>query len=65
MAFKPKSKDNLKNKKKIQGSKQILHKTYSPKIWKKINVQICKNNAVNGQQNFGKEKNYRDKANID
>jgi hypothetical protein len=31
----------------------------------KINAQICKNRAINGQQKFGKEKNYRDKANID
>jgi hypothetical protein len=61
MAFKPKSKDNLKDKKRYKDSKHILQKTYSQKIWilqnlEKINAQICKNKAVNGQQKFGKEK---------
>jgi hypothetical protein len=62
MAFKPKSKDNLKDQKNIQqGSKRILQKTYSQKIWilqniEKINAQICKNGTTNGQQMFGKEK---------
>jgi hypothetical protein len=50
----------FKRQKKIQGSKRILQNL------EKINAQICKNKAVNGQQKFGKEKkNYRDKANID
>jgi hypothetical protein len=52
----------FKRQKKIQGSKHILQKTYSQKIWilqnlEKINAQICKNKVVNGQQKFGKEKN--------
>jgi hypothetical protein len=70
MAFKPKSKDNLKDKKNIQQcSKLILQKTYSQKIWilqnlEKKNAQIYKSKAVNCQQKSEKEKNYRDKTNI-
>jgi hypothetical protein len=71
MAFKPKSKDNLKEKKKKKKKRYYKkHKTQKSgyyKIWKKkkINAQICKYSAVNSQQKFGKEKNYIDKANID
>ena len=62
MAFKPKSKDNSKDKINIQHcSKQILQKTYSQKIWilqnlEKINIQICKSKAVSGQQKSEEKK---------
>jgi hypothetical protein len=61
MAFKPKSKDNLKDKKRYRAAnryykKHIAKKSEYYKIWKKEEAQICKNRAVNGQQKFGKEK---------
>jgi hypothetical protein len=60
-SFQAQIQGQFKRQKKIQDSKQMLQKTYNPKIWilqnlEKINAQICKNRAVNGQQKFGKEK---------
>jgi hypothetical protein len=55
MTFKPKSKDNLKDKKRYKAVNGYYTKHTAQKS-KKINAQICKNRVVNGQQNFGKEK---------
>jgi hypothetical protein len=60
MTFKLKSKDNLKDKKGYRVVNGYYKKTYNPKIWilqnlEKINAQIYKNKAVNGQHKFGKE----------
>jgi hypothetical protein len=64
MDFKPKSNDNLKDKKTCSRSvngyykKLTAQKSGYYKIWKKIiiiNAQICKSRTVNSQQKSGKE----------